>query len=49
MKPEEKEVMEKLKTALPLMTDFEKGYVLGLVDARRREKEQEKKKEYQPA
>lgn len=49
MKPEEKEVMEKLKTALPLMTDFEKGYVLGLVDARRKEKEQQKKAEYKPA
>lgn len=46
---EEQRVMENIAKAIPLMSDFEKGYVLGMVEARRREKEQEKKKEYQPA
>lgn len=46
---EEQRVMENIAKAIPLMSDFEKGYVLGMVEARRREKEQEKKRRYQPA
>lgn len=41
---EEQRVMENIAKAIPLMSDFEKGYVLGMVEARRREKEQGRKK-----
>ena len=40
---EEQRVMENIAKAIPLMSDFEKGYVLGMVEARRREKEQGRK------
>ncbi len=46
---EEKRVMENIAKAIPLMSDFEKGYILGMVEAKRREKEQEKKRRCQPA
>ncbi|WP_159435909.1 hypothetical protein [Roseburia sp. 831b] len=46
---EEQRVMENIAMAIPLMSDFEKGYILGMVEAKRREKEQEKKKRCQPA
>lgn len=40
---EEQRVMENIAKAIPLMSDFEKGYILGMVEARRREKEQGRK------
>lgn len=32
MSEKEKQVVEKLKDAIPQMTDFQKGYVLGMVE-----------------
>lgn len=50
MSEQEKMIEEKIATAVPLMTPFEKGYILGLLQGRVKEKEQEKKKEeYQPS
>lgn len=33
MSEKEKEVVEKLKEAIPKMTEFDKGYILGKVEA----------------
>ena len=46
---EEKRVMENIAKAIPLRSDFETGYIWGMVEAKRREKEQEKKRRCQPA
>ena len=49
MSDKEKRIVEKVKKALPTMSDFEKGYILGRVEhavekncEREREKEQSK-------
>lgn len=33
MSEKEKQVVEKLRDAIPKMTDFQKGYVLGMVES----------------
>lgn len=33
MSEKEKQVVEKLRDAIPNMTDFQKGYVLGMVES----------------
>lgn len=48
MSVKEKEVVRKLKEAIPHMSDFDKGYILGKVEnmaEQSKEKEEEKEKE----
>ena len=33
MSEQEKKIVEKLKDAIPSMSDFQKGYVLGMVES----------------
>jgi hypothetical protein len=42
MSEKEKQIVEKLKDAIPKMSDFDKGYILGKVEnmAERKDKEQ---------
>lgn len=46
MSEKEKEVVKKLKAAIPHMSDFDKGYILGKVESMTEEKKDnsEKKK-----
>lgn len=46
MSEQEKKVVEKLKEAIPKMTDFQKGYVLGMVEgsAKKQESEEDNQK-----
>ena len=46
MSEKEKQVVEKLRDAIPNMTDFQKGYVLGMVEgsAKKQESEEENQK-----
>lgn len=46
MSEKEKQIVEKLKDAIPKMSDFDKGYILGKVEnmAERKDKEQKKPK-----
>lgn len=39
MSEKEKRIVEKLKNAIPKMSDFDKGYILGKVEGMTREKE----------
>lgn len=41
MSEKEKRIVEKLKDAIPKMSDFDKGYILGKVEGMTREKESE--------
>lgn len=44
MSEKEKQIVEKLRDAIPKMSDFDKGYILGKVEnmAERNDKEQKK-------
>lgn len=42
MSEKEKQVVEKLKEAIPKMTDFDKGYILGKVEGMAEKKKEEK-------
>lgn len=44
MSEKEKDVVEKLREAIPKMTDFDKGYILGKVEGMAHKKEDEEKK-----
>lgn len=44
MSEKEKKVVEKLKEAIPKMSDFDKGYILGKVEGMAERKKEEKKK-----
>jgi hypothetical protein len=46
MSEKEKQVVEKLRDAIPNMTDFQKGYVLGMVEgsAKKQESEEDNQK-----
>lgn len=47
MSEKEKEIVEKLNNALPNMSEFDKGYILGMVEnlvSEQTEKEREKEK-----
>lgn len=45
MSEKEKQVVEKLKEAIPKMSDFDKGYILGKVEGMAEQKKGEKKEE----
>lgn len=42
MSEKEKQIVEKLKDAIPKMSDFDKGYILGKVENMAEKKENEK-------
>lgn len=44
MSEREKQVVEKLKDAIPKMSDFDKGYILGKVESMAEKKDAEPKK-----
>lgn len=41
MSEKEKQVVEKLKNAIPKMSDFDKGYILGKVESMAEQKKEE--------
>ena len=43
MSEREKQVVEKLKEAIPKMSDFDKGYILGKVESMANEKKDNEK------
>ena len=43
MSEREKQVVEKLKDAIPKMSDFDKGYILGKVESMAEKKEEQSK------
>lgn len=43
MSEKEKQVVEKLKDAIPKMSDFDKGYILGKVEGMAEQKKEEEK------
>ena len=45
MSEREKQVVEKLKDAIPKMSDFDKGYILGNVESMADKKEKQEKKD----
>ena len=45
MSEKEKKVVEKLKEAIPKMSDFDKGYILGKVENMAEKEKQKKEKE----
>lgn len=45
MSEKEKEIVNKLKDAIPEMSDFQKGYILGMAETLKPEKEDEKVKD----
>ena len=45
MSEKEKNVVEKLKEAIPKMSEFDKGYILGKVESMAEEKKDEKSNE----
>ena len=45
MSEKEKQVVEKLKEAIPKMSDFDKGYILGKVEGMAEQKKDDKSKE----
>ena len=45
MSEKEKQVVEKLKEAIPKMSEFDKGYILGKVESMAEQKKDEKQKE----
>lgn len=42
MSEKEKQVVEKLKEAIPQMSDFDKGYILGKVESMAEQKKEDK-------
>ena len=42
MSEKEKQVVEKLKEAIPQMSDFDKGYILGRVESMAEQKKEDK-------
>lgn len=42
MSEKEKQIVEKLKEAIPKMSEFDKGYILGKVESMANEAEKEK-------
>lgn len=42
MSEKEKQVVEKLKNAIPKMSDFDKGYILGKVESMAEQKKEDK-------
>ncbi len=44
MSEKEKQIVEKLKDAIPKMSDFDKGYILGKVENVAESKDKERKK-----
>lgn len=42
MSEKEKQVVEKLKDAIPKMSDFDKGYILGKVEGMTEQRKEEK-------
>lgn len=42
MSEKEKRVVEKLKEAIPQMSDFDKGYILGKVESMAEQKKEDK-------
>lgn len=47
MSEKEKRIVEKLKEAIPKMSEFDKGYILGKVEGMTNEKETEKERSEQ--
>lgn len=45
MSEREKQVVEKLKDAIPKMSDFYKGYILGKLESMAEKKEKQEKKD----
>ena len=45
MSEKEKEIVNKLKNAIPEMSDFQKGYILGMAETLKPEKDDEKVKD----
>lgn len=45
MSEREKQVVEKLKDAIPKMSDFDKGYIRGKVESMAEKKEKQEKKD----
>lgn len=45
MSEKEKQIVEKLKEAIPKMSDFDKGYILGKVESMANEAEKKEEKE----
>lgn len=45
MSEKEKEIVNKLKDAIPEMSDFQKGYILGMAETLKPEKDDEKAKD----
>ena len=45
MSEKEKQVVEKLKEAIPKMNDFQKGYMLGMVESMAGKEEKESEQE----
>ena len=45
MSEREKQVVEKLKDAIPKMSDFDKGYILGKGESMAEKKEKQEKKD----
>lgn len=45
MSEKEKQVVEKLKEAIPKMSDFDKGYILGKVEGMTEQKKEEESEE----
>lgn len=45
MSERKKQVVEKLKDAIPKMSDFDKGYILGKVESMAEKKEKQEKKD----
>ena len=45
MSEKEKTILKKVKEALPHLSEYDKGYIIGLADAHRKEAEPEKKEE----
>ena len=45
MSEREQQVVEKLKDAIPKMSDFDKGYILGKVESMAEKKEKQEKKD----
>lgn len=43
MSEKEKQVVEKLKEAIPQMSDFDKGYILGKVESMAEQKKEDTK------
>jgi hypothetical protein len=44
MSEKEKQIVEKLKDAIPKMSDFDKGYILGKVENMAEKKDSDKEK-----